>query len=1514
MNYKTYSLARLSVWLTTLCLCPALPANAQVRETQPPTPLQRPDHVNNADLRFFPPVFNQDGGSCGSASRIGYMFTYEINAYRGTDASLPENIYPTHFTWLLTNSHSGKEGMARANGVPNSVVYGGNTYSRLFGNQDCADPDFGWMQGYDKWYSAMFNRIERNSFSPYGLDTEKGREYLKNWLWNHQGDNQYLAGGICGIGVASACKQAEIGDDPDGTNRAAGVVGQKYVTRWGDGVDHALTIVGYDDRIVFDLDSNKVYGERDKDERGAWIVVNSWGNRWANQGFIYCPYKYSFPVRQHEGGAWKPEFYHVRKNYRPLRTLKLNMDYDHRSELKLMVGISSDPSATKPEATIELEHFKFAGDGRTRRDPITPDAATPMLGKWADGKLHHEPMEFGYDLTDLTAGFDMSRPLKYFFIIEQSSRAVGQGTIYQASIMDYRHDLKGVETPFCNEQGNSISPDGVHTYLQPGGKQTTVLTTVVWGEPLFAPKNLRVSPDAKNLIWDAPQPSHLPLLGYVINRNGLPSDTLMTNQECSYAIGTHDGQTDLTSYSVAALYDLTQTAGLNPKESAAIKTDTAKKWLPQHWTHTELKATSVASSPVFPFLPTPQKTQALQLKDGKLTIPDLFNTAYENVTIEYWLRPDSWKDWNQSVGPGWGNFLIHANNNGSLSAGWDSDSRLNSDSALVSPGKWHHFAFVIAGHTLTGYINGKSIGSVTSTNRHGMPAFGSLPLGRGERGGIDGQLAEIRIWSEARTPSEIATDMYDSYTPAGLPSTLIAYFPGQIVTGNGKSEPEKEETDSLWRDLTGRHHASLSHHCTPAPLPDFMHRTNSRNVALQIVSADSSYQAGYEYNFSYTGPSDLNRVRWTLKPLENRKGKHKNMAEPEEWEVLHPTISFLHAGSYLLQLTGQTENGQVLNDTDTIKVEQTGISADITSSSIIGRAGERLSFRPSSPIPGACYEWTLKGADRPSVYALNAGATYEQPGHYRVQLKVTDPLSGRRATERLTLLIKPVAPVADFECSPMSLLKGETVTLTDKSRYAPTQWNWQLDSRRLSLRTEGRHPQIRMDEPGTYDITLTATNAQGSNVATRRHALVVCNADSKNGLNFNREEAAVSMPQRLWADSTEQMTVEWWMNPSAQRATSGIGYSAATWQITGRDNGSLVFTADSASCDAGAGFLQPNQWHHYAVSFDQGSVRFYRDGEIFSSASLSRTLKNTGKDKKQTVKRPITSIPAADTLRLGGKQTPMNAVIDELRIWQKALSETTLQHYINAPIQHIDSAEKADRLLLYYDFNQNGGDVQDRTYGKHHGKRTAFGPDGDAWGRSTGVFSLNFNLPLRDLTEQMLPQAKMPFAAGQTVNTKDAKRFRAFNAADSLHPDRKWIIENYVNQGDSITTGLYVDRNKQDALCVYTGWDGFANRLENHKCYCVLQLQPGKYEFEVTPYQGTGLQGGSLIVAEGKGLPNADQTDQAIASCSLSEGRLTFVLDEAKEVSVGMLFNLSGRAGVAIRSIALRQAQIKAIP
>lgn len=62
-----------------------------------------------------------------------------------------------------------------ANGIPNNPTYGGQIYSSLFGMQECSDNDFGWMQGYDKWYSAMFNRLESDAFFPQSVKTEEDR-------------------------------------------------------------------------------------------------------------------------------------------------------------------------------------------------------------------------------------------------------------------------------------------------------------------------------------------------------------------------------------------------------------------------------------------------------------------------------------------------------------------------------------------------------------------------------------------------------------------------------------------------------------------------------------------------------------------------------------------------------------------------------------------------------------------------------------------------------------------------------------------------------------------------------------------------------------------------------------------------------------------------------------------------------------------------------------------------------------------------------------------------------------------------------------------------------------------------------------------------------------------------------------------------------------------------------------------------------------------------------------------
>lgn len=1021
-----------------------------------------PSHVNNALSPYFPAVFNQDGGSCGSASRIGYMFTHEINAYRHAPANKAENVYPTHFTWLLTNSNSGKEGMAAANGIPRSTVYGGTTYSQLFGNQDCSSTDFGWMQGYDKWYEAMHNRIERNSFAQHGVDTPEGRNYVKRWIWNHWGDTSYAVGGIAGIGVASACKQAPIADDSTGVNRQIGVVGKKYVTRWGDGVDHALTIVGYDDRILFDLDGNGIMGENDKDERGAWIIVNSWGTGWANEGFIYCPYKYGSPVRQGEGGYWKPEFYHVRKDYRPRRTIKLLMDYSRRSELKLRVGIARNLASDTAEVMVDMEHFKYAGDGRWQKEKdrfAGLESATPMLGRWADGRLHSEPMEFGYDLTDLTKGFDTNQPLKYFFAIESKKDAIGHGRLRQASVIDYMHDSLGIETPFAIGRGISINNQG----------ETTQISVIV-------------------------QP--------------LRSDTL----------------------------------------------------LPQ---------------------------------------------ATDNMSADFRLST--------------------------------------------------------------------------------------------------------------------------------------------------------------------------------------------------------------------------------------------------------PTV----------------------------------------------KAGERVSFLPVRPMPGLDYEWKFTHADRDTATTLNAAATYPSAGNYSVQLRVTDPVSHKSKRHRLRFTVEDVMPLPDFTISDRVILAGHRVTLNDASRYAPTDWNWLVESRKRSFTSTGRSASFKIDQPGIYDITLTSANAKGKQSKASHHALTVVNTDSRNGLNFSSKAARLTAPV-LSTDSIAAFTLEWWMNATKDEITSGITAistdsigSPTSWTIHSDAKGTLKLQGDSAQSVSQADFVIAGQWHHYAIQYDHGKVTFLRDAEVVGQHSL----------------KGLSKLKAVKSLEVGGAAHPMRGVIDELRLWHSALPVDTMAQYANRPLHlsEMEGLEKTHALQLYYDFNQSGGDVQDRSSAQRHARRDNFGPDGDAWGLSLGVFSLDLTQPSADLSDSHLPAAhQKPFAAtDETVNASSPKRFLAFKADTQ---GQQWIIENTAI-ADSVRTGVHVDRNKESALTVTTQWDGFASSLHNHKLYTRLTLPAGRYEFSVNHGAGRHTGNSQLIVAQGKAMPDwppaEGDTKLLIDSAPLSEGRLCFTLERTTDIALGINFNLQGSTCIPINSFSL---------
>ncbi|MCW3464514.1 LamG-like jellyroll fold domain-containing protein [Chitinophaga nivalis] len=152
-------------------------------------------------------------------------------------------------------------------------------------------------------------------------------------------------------------------------------------------------------------------------------------------------------------------------------------------------------------------------------------------------------------------------------------------------------------------------------------------------------------------------------------------------------------------------------------------------------------------------------------------------------TIEWWLKARTARDWNQQIGNGWGSFLMHANNDGSMSLGVANNaaSRIEIPGAFNDLDTWHHYAYTFDQGKVNVYRDGILAGTQTAS---AFPARWTGFYVSGQEGdGIDGALDEFRIWSTARTVTEIRENMYHPVA-AGTPG-LKAYLQGQGQPGAG---------------------------------------------------------------------------------------------------------------------------------------------------------------------------------------------------------------------------------------------------------------------------------------------------------------------------------------------------------------------------------------------------------------------------------------------------------------------------------------------------------------------------------------------------------------------------------------------------------------------------------------------------------------------------------------------------------------------------------------------------------
>lgn len=1214
-----------------------------------------PDHWNNGETEYYPVVFNQAGGSCGPSSRIGYMLTHELNAYRHVSGKLDENRLCPNFVYPFSYDGSSKDVMAQTTGVPNIPTYGGFPYSSIYGFAESDVSDTGYMQGYDRWYKSMFNRLLKTSNFPVSCSTPEGMLAVKRYLYNHNGDESFATGGVLGLGCsAGSMVLTKIGTTD--VNKALGVAGLQYIDHMGTTVDHAITLVGWDDRIEFDLDKNGVYGEEKnqlgENEKGAWILCNSWGQGWGNGGFAYFPYATASatnpPVELNgntvygPGEGWWPEIYTIRKDYKPRRTMKVRMTYTQRAAMGLSGGVSTNLNATAPDKSVPFIHFNYQGDA----DKVEGKAMMPILGIWADGVTHYEPIEFGYDLTDLCDGVDDSQPLKYFFRVSTLSSAEGTGAVYGASIIDYTLNPEGVETPFVLES-DSIDVEG-------GGKVTT-LSVIVGGSGAIPPRNLTAT--SEGLTWDAPAAGRQPL-EYQVYKNGTK---IATVSEPAYAAEISAGD----AYVVRALYDIDGAEVLS-SESNSVALSSAQDAVVDNFVG--------------------------EFSNGGISIPDVFNSSMSQATIEFRLKPSTLTNWNQQMGPNWGTFLIHTTSAGELAYGWNTSAR-GTASEVFSSNTWKHVALVIDGNKITLYVNGALKDSYTSSSYSGLPAMNPFEIGShtSNNSGLFGQLDEVRLWNYAKSYADIrAAYQYPLLNPSQYEG-LMAYY---------KMDTIEEDGVTKLRDCIGGHHATFINsngtaRSTTVTATGF--RTTPQKLSAKI-NAVGDVVVGQSVKFSTYATVGCVERSWVI--------------DGKEYNVPAPTVTFLTPGEKMAVVNLRGYDDGTATDTLRFTVgEGVAPTADFRMSADGVSGDDRISYISENTMQGCTYLWELEGADVPTATTPSVSAVYGATGVYKVKLTVTTP-SGQKFTETKTIEVSPAAPVADYAINPTVVVKNEVFELNDRSRYDPVNACWRFTSTGYDAAFMGLHPQVSMPQTGVYALNYSVSNAYGSSYKTGQRALIVCNADSKQGLCFNSENCTMTSAVAP-ADMNDTWSVAFWFKPGGTIGEGTLGINGGTGGLTIKSlaGGELVLTAGSETASSTSGYIL-SDWHHYAITFNKGTVYFYRDGVQFKSAKLA-SLTDLSSYWKGFV--------------VGGTSTPCNGTFDEMQVWSMRLLISRIKTYCNSPLADVLISSDAPSLQLYYNFDQSSGNADDKSGNSRTGVRSGFGPDGDAWVDTKGVFSLNFN-------------------------------------------------------------------------------------------------------------------------------------------------------------------------------------------
>ncbi len=224
------------------------------------------------------------------------------------------------------------------------------------------------------------------------------------------------------------------------------------------------------------------------------------------------------------------------------------------------------------------------------------------------------------------------------------------------------------------------------------------------------------------------------------------------------------------------------------------------------------------------------------------------------------------------------------------------------------------------------------------------------------------------------------------------------------------------------------------------------------------------------------------------------------------------------------------------------------------------------------------------------------------------------------------------APTAAFISDKIIDCPGTSVQFTDYSAGSPSSWSWTFPGGNPSSSTQ-QNPSVVYNTPGTYAVTLVATNGNGTNTAVQNDFITITSSPHPAPSASNAERCGPG-PVTLSATGTGLGVLRWWDAPGGGNqigtgssiGTTLTGQSTSLWVDEEFPNGLVDFTGESSNGVGAGAFFTANDIR--GLYFDVTTPVVLNTVDVYSNSAGDRTIEILDANGNTVVEK-IVSIPAS---------------------------------------------------------------------------------------------------------------------------------------------------------------------------------------------------------------------------------------------------------------------------------------------